>query len=388
MLLIAAPWHVLATLRNPPYFDFTMRSVPGEYHGFLWFYFINEQVLRFLNLRYPRDYNTVPRAVFLAVPPALAVSLERLFSGGGEAVVQAAWIAPGGRACWRSAGPASCWCSSLSPPRRNITRCRAIRRWRCCWARPWRRAAIGSGAARACWRRSRPARRWRCVAILVAVRNVPAPGDISQALSQHPGAYTLSLGHMEDLTLESFAYLRLPLAIAAVAFLVGALGQPAGRGAARLPGRRADDGAVLPRRAAGHGGLRSLPVVAAAGGGAAAVAAGRAGGGPSLLHVLVDLLLHQSHARLLNGRFNNLVYGSYAPGAPDVFLDDAQWKNRWLGPRALLPGGQRRTAGRDSKSWWGRARSIVVARKRRQDAADQSAAVKEKGDRPGGLSYS
>ena len=32
-------------------------------------------------------------------------------------------------------------------------------------------------------------------------------------------------------------------------------------------------------------------------------------------------------ALLLNGRFNNLVYGSYAPGAPNVFIDDAQWKN-------------------------------------------------------------
>jgi len=53
-----------------------------------------------------------------------------------------------------------------------------------------------------------------CILILVAVRNVPAPGDISQALSRHPSAYTLSLGHMEDLTLESFAYLRLPLAMA------------------------------------------------------------------------------------------------------------------------------------------------------------------------------
>ena len=39
-------------------------------------------------------------------------------------------------------------------------------------------------------------------------RNLPAPGDISQALSQHPGAYKLSLGHMQDLTLASFAYLR------------------------------------------------------------------------------------------------------------------------------------------------------------------------------------
>ena len=41
-----------------------MRSVPREYHGFLWFYFINEQLLRFLNLRYPRDYDTVPPVYF------------------------------------------------------------------------------------------------------------------------------------------------------------------------------------------------------------------------------------------------------------------------------------------------------------------------------------
>ncbi len=61
---IAAPWHVLATFRMPPYFNFTLHSGPGEYHGFFWFYFINEHVLRFLNLRYPRDYNTVPRLAF------------------------------------------------------------------------------------------------------------------------------------------------------------------------------------------------------------------------------------------------------------------------------------------------------------------------------------
>ncbi len=64
ILLIAAPWHILAAVRNPPLFEFTMRSAPGEYHGFLWFYFINEQLLRFLNMRYPRDYDTVPRLYF------------------------------------------------------------------------------------------------------------------------------------------------------------------------------------------------------------------------------------------------------------------------------------------------------------------------------------
>jgi hypothetical protein len=37
-------------------------------------------------------------------------------------------------------------------------------------------------------------------------------------------------------------------------------------------------------------------------------------------------------ALLLNGRFMNLEYGSYAPGAPDVFIDDSQFKELWLKP--------------------------------------------------------
>jgi hypothetical protein len=50
--------------------------------------------------------------------------------------------------------------------------------------------------------------------ILILVRHVPTPGDISVALSHHPKAYTLFLGHMEDLTVQSFAYLRGPLLLA------------------------------------------------------------------------------------------------------------------------------------------------------------------------------
>ena len=34
-------------------------------------------------------------------------------------------------------------------------------------------------------------------------------------------------------------------------------------------------------------------------------------------------------ALLLNGRVNNLEYGSYAPGAPEVFIDDAQFAAKW-----------------------------------------------------------
>ncbi len=54
-LAIAAPWHILAGLRNTGGMD-------G--HGFFWFYFINEHVLRFLGRRYPRDYNKLPASLY------------------------------------------------------------------------------------------------------------------------------------------------------------------------------------------------------------------------------------------------------------------------------------------------------------------------------------
>src|SRR6185369_3509977 len=60
------------------------------------------------------------------------------------------------------------------------------------------------------------------VFILSQVWNLPAPGDISRALTQHPELYTLSLGHMGDLTLASFAYLRVPLLLAGIACVIGA----------------------------------------------------------------------------------------------------------------------------------------------------------------------
>jgi 4-amino-4-deoxy-L-arabinose transferase-like glycosyltransferase len=57
-LLIAAPWHILASLRNPGQGHPT-GNVPtiGNVHGFLYFYFLNEHVFRFLGMRYPHDYN-------------------------------------------------------------------------------------------------------------------------------------------------------------------------------------------------------------------------------------------------------------------------------------------------------------------------------------------
>lgn len=331
-LLIASPWHILATLRNPPYFSFSFHSEPGEYHGFLWFYFINEQVLRFLNLRYPHDYNTVPRLWFW--------------------LFHFLWLFP-----WSVYFPALAKLSYKPVDRAGRTRLLAL-----CWTGfllifftfsttqeyysmpcyPALALLLGSAmAGGGDWIR-RGTRVLCTIAILaaivtfgifVAVRHVPAPGDISQALSHHPKAYTLSLGHMMDLTFDSFAYLRLPLAVASLAFLAGTMGT------FRWLGQRAFLAAALMMIVFFHAARLALVVF-----------------DPFLSsRPLADAILRSSEGKLinnrnyytfssvtfytnreaviLNGRYFNLEYGSYAPGAPAVFVGNERFKELWLEPQ-------------------------------------------------------
>lgn len=214
-VVIAAPWHILATLHNPPVSDFTLHAGPhfgGKFRGFFWFYFINEQLLRFLNERWPRDYNTVPRLWFW--------------------LSQLVWFFP--------------WCFAL--PALAKVKFTRFHMFLVCWIAvvmlfftlsttqeyysmpiyPAFAIMIGSALA--------VSSKWlkfaslafvvlaaAVIFILVKVWSLPAPGDIYQALAQHPDLYTLSLGHMADLTLPAFAYLKVPLAVAGAAFLLGGL---------------------------------------------------------------------------------------------------------------------------------------------------------------------
>ena len=342
-LVIAAPWHVLATLRNPPYFDFTLRSLPGQYHGFLWFYFMNEQVLRFLNLRYPRDYDTVPLAYFWLFHllwlfpwsvyfPAVAKLRFRPVDRAGRARLLAlCWI--GFVLIFFSFSTTQEYYSMPCYPALALLLGAAMADGGAWVRRGTRALQVLAGAA-------------GTLALVLAwlVRNTPTPGDISVALSQNPGAYKLSLGHMEDLTLSSLAYLRLPLVLAGLAFLLGAFLAPA-LGRVRRIGK--DTAAFLAAAlmmiiffhaarlamVAFDPYLSSRPLADA------------------LLRAPLGKLVVEGHdypfssvifyadrdALLLNGRRQNLVYGSYAPGAPDVFLDDAGWKALWLtGERCYL----------------------------------------------------
>jgi len=333
-LVIAAPWHVMASLRMPPYLDFTMHSSPREYHGFFWFYFMNEHVLRFLGLRYPHDYNTVPRLTFWLL------NLLWLFPWSF-------YLIGAGKFSYRIEDPAS--------DRANRTRLLAV-----CWAgflllfftlsttQEYYSMPIYPALALLLSSAMEANNRWTKIAtraiavvatigaaiglaVLYAVRNMHVSGDISSALEQHPSAYTLSLGHMGDLTLRSFAYLRMPLALACVAFLIGAAG------CWIWSGRRSFLTALVMMVLFFHASrmaltvfdpyLSSRPLAQA------------------LLNspqgqLIVDgayypfssvIFYADQTALLLNGRTNNLEYGSYAPGAPQIFIDDEAFLRRWQG---------------------------------------------------------
>jgi 4-amino-4-deoxy-L-arabinose transferase-like glycosyltransferase len=328
LLLIAAPWHILATIRNPPYLAFTMHSESGSYHGFFWFYFFNEHLLRFLNLRYPRDYNTVPRLYFW--------------------LFHLLWLFP-----WSVYLPAACRQSYRKADRASRTRLLAL-----CWigfvlvffslsttqeyysmpCYPAFAILLGSamaGSGRALTPGTRTAAAFAsiaCVAtavVLFKTHGLPTPGDISVALNQHPDLYTLSLGHMLDLTWSAFAYLRLPLAIAGAAAFIGAMG------------------AWLWRPSKAYFALAAMMVIFVQ---AAHVALAvfdpymsshelaRALNNAPPGQLIVDdqyytfssiFFYTNRNALLLNGRKTNLEYGSYAPHAPDVFINDAGLPALW-----------------------------------------------------------
>lgn len=332
-VVIAAPWHILATLQNPPYFAFSMHSGPGEYRGFFWFYFFNEHILRFLNLRYPRDYNTVPRALFW--------------------LLNLVWIFP-----WSGYLLGTVKLEYSSNSREGRTRLMAV-----CWIAvvmmfftfsttqeyysmpiyPALALLIGSSIRKG-GRLVRAGSYFLLgtavllfavlAGILLTVWRVPAKGDISDALTQNPQMYTLSLGHMSDLTLNAFAYLKLPLAIAAFAFLCCALATYFFRKDTRRIAIGIAASMILFFQAARIALVRfdnylgSYPLAQKL----LASPPGELIEANSYYSFSSVFFYTNRMALLFNGRNNNLEYGSYAPDAPKVFIGDQQFQSLWMRP--------------------------------------------------------
>lgn len=337
VLLIAAPWHVLATIRNPPYFDWTMHSGPGQYHGFFWFYFLNEHLFRFLNLRYPRDYNTVPRLWFwllhlvwlfpwsLTFVAAFRHSYRPVSRQGKVRLLALIWV--GFVLVFFSLSTTQEYYSLPIYPALAMLLGSdlAVRERYPRGARVVLSSVLGISL---------------CVIVFLLGYNTHTAihGDISNALTQNPDMYTLSLGHMSDLTLHSFAYLRVPLALAGCGLLIGMIATFRNRRmgaivaglalmmivfiqAARLALVAFDP--YLSSKPLADALMRSEPGVLVEG---------------DAYYAFSSVFFYTNRTALFwNGRSNNLEYGSNAPGAAKVFIDDDGLKALWAGEqRAYL----------------------------------------------------
>ncbi|HXO33638.1 MAG TPA: glycosyltransferase family 39 protein [Candidatus Acidoferrales bacterium] len=225
-LLIAAPWHILAGIRNP---------------HFYWFYFVNEHFMRFLGKRIPQDYNKQKNSLYWSLHLVwlfpwslyLPVALRRPIRE---------WMARPKPGELRSRRP-------LTFQSRTELLCLV-------WAGvtlvffsfstnqeyytfPAYFPILLLIAARLANEEESGARRWLlwssgaltviCMGISAVLaaglwnsRHLPFVADIGTVLAKpNLQAETLSMGHMLDLTGESFAALRLPAILAAVILLLG-----------------------------------------------------------------------------------------------------------------------------------------------------------------------
>jgi len=219
-LASALPWHIMAAIRN---------TASGESRGWVWFYFVNEQINRYLNKRIPRDYDQVPLLTFW--------------------LLLIVWLMPWGvflagvaRQWWRTREPLR-----LGEPRFLFVLWTVLivgfftfstrQEYYTLPAVPALALLVGAylasedkpAAARdSAWMRASSGVLF-LIGLAVAffcgyfaiVAHAPHPGaELYQELTKHPEDYTLSFGHLFDLTTTAFGFFRFPLAGMAVSMLV------------------------------------------------------------------------------------------------------------------------------------------------------------------------
>jgi 4-amino-4-deoxy-L-arabinose transferase-like glycosyltransferase len=345
---IAAPWHILAAIRNP---------AQGNVRGFLWFYFVNEHVLRFLNKRMPRDYDTVPLVLFWAL--------------------LVLWLIP-----WTVFLPQSLqevprrWCKFRAQMTRRQRAYLMFFLWNLVIvgffslstrqeyytipAIPGMALLVGGWLQRektsaADSRERRAGRISSAILLVVGVvmagvgfallffSKAPAPGtDLADLLRKNPQDYALSFGHFLDLTPQAMGAFRAPLFGFSIAFLLGTL-------ANFILRRRA-------RAGAGNVALVAMMVVLLA---CVRIAFGifspilsskdlalaiREQYRPGDQIVVIGLYENASTLNFYTGiplhslrsPGGNMWYGTQFPGAPRVFETEASFVEMWHGPQRVF----------------------------------------------------
>ena len=335
---IAAPWHILAGIRNERFF---------------WFYFINEHVLRFLGKRYPKDYNKLPPALYWtlhlvwlfpwsAYLPVIVRDAKRdLGKSTEERFTHHTRLM-----CWIWAGLVLVFFAFSTNqeyytfpaylPLLMLVAAAVAReeeakpksKWLIATTAAFAAVAISAGVA--------------LVTGLWTSRHVAYVPDIGTVLSHNLANDTLSMSHALDLTSTSFAALRLPAALAAIAMLVFpllalglrvrrkhfaatwsvALGMAMFLFAAHIalerfgPYLSSEDLATVISEQA-HAADKIMIY-------------GDQAFGSSLLFYLKRSVL------LVNGETTSMWFGSTYPDAPHIFLDDNDLKTAWSSPQRVF----------------------------------------------------
>ena len=347
-LAVAAPWHILAALRNPPH--------PPE-KGFLWFYFINEQFLRYLNKRIPHDYGKVPLVIFWGlllvfllpwsaflpqalrrIPYRLKSFAANLDAAGRANLLFALWagfimvfFSFSSRQEYYSlpALPALAlltggWLSSESASQPGSFLRRAGR------ISSWVLLAVGVAV-------------FAVTMILIALSKPVPPGtDIADLLTQHPKDYVLSMGHVLDLTFPAFGAFHGPLWGTGMAFLVGtALNWFFRRRGSSFQGNLALAGMMVVFLLCVNSALQTFePVISSK---RLALDINRVYQPGDIIVIHGDyedgstLNFYTGHqVEILNGREADLWYGSLFPDAPHIFLNNDSFAELWKGPHRVF----------------------------------------------------
>jgi 4-amino-4-deoxy-L-arabinose transferase-like glycosyltransferase len=171
----------------------------------------------------------------------------------------------------------------------------------------------------------------------------PEPGtDISTLLTKNPGDYALSLGHFLDLGVRTMGIFRIPLAMVALALFSGTLANLVfrRRGKARFA-NYALAAMMVVFLIAAHMALVTFSPVLSSKALADAIQPrlqdrdvveinGEYEAGSTLGFYL------RRQVRILNGRSSNLWYGSFFADAPQIFDDDASFRQRWIGQERIF----------------------------------------------------
>jgi 4-amino-4-deoxy-L-arabinose transferase-like glycosyltransferase len=349
-LAVAAPWHVLAGLRNPD---------QGGVRGFFWFYFVNEHFLRFLGKRLPRDYGTVPLLLFWGLilvwlfpwssflPQALGrVPLFR---------PREAAHTPAGRARLLLFFGAFCIVFFFSFSTRQeyyvLPALPLLALLVGDWLAAERLAPADSPQHRQAVISARVLGVFSVItgaaALLIAFTSPPiSPGtDIALLLQTAPresGQYALSLGHFLDLNLRVMSLFRAPLILFGFSLILGGALQWFFRSRCRPAAANAALAFMTSfLLLAVHQGFATFSPLLTSKPLADAIQHVYRPGDIIEINGQFEegstLNYYTGHqVRLLNGRDADLWYGSLFPDAPQIFDDSAAFRRLWAGPNRVF----------------------------------------------------